>query len=416
MEPAQLLSEDIVYGGVTVQIRERSNGFYKVYWREARKQRSTTKVKLTGPKGAREFAKQKARELSGKAGSRTVMQIEAEAIDEFKGLIGSRSLPGAVEQLKDAVGRLGGWEHVGRAFDNYIKAGHGRLDRSPAEIAVPRFLKQFKTGFYKRGLQKELQAFSAVNGKVSICDIDEDLLKAWIGRENEDGSPPGWRYFNNRLATWKTFLNRCRKWGMLVRDEDHAGELVQRMKKITSMPPIWEVDLVKKMLPLVIAELNESLAYFVTGNWMGLRPFEMHRVLPKKWDWTRDYLNIDAEVAQKVMHERFVPIPANVRALLYDRLSAPVAFWGTHQGRRPARHIVRSDDQVFLSRLFRDKGLINEWPQDVMRHSYISYRLAEGHGLGQVAEWSGNSEREIRKSYRRPLRKEEGASWFEIGL
>jgi hypothetical protein len=69
-----------------------------------------------------------------------------------------------------------------------------------------------------------------------------------------------------------------------------------------------------------------------------------------------------------------------------------------------------------LSILLREKGLINSWPQDVMRHSYISYRLAQGHGRGQVAEWAGNSESEIRKSYRRPLRKEDGDAWFGVGL
>jgi hypothetical protein len=71
---------------------------------------------------------------------------------------------------------------------------------------------------------------------------------------------------------------------------------------------------------------------------------------------------------------------------------------------------------VFLSKLLREKGLIKEWPQDVMRHSYISYRLAQGYGRGQVAEWAGNSEGEIRRSYRRPLRKEDGDRWFEVGL
>lgn len=411
----QTKGEVVTYGGVTARIKPRSNGFFAITWREAKKGRSTTAVTL---EGARKIAKAKVRELAGKAGSRMVSVLEAEAVDGLKEVIGARSLPAMVEQLKDLVTRVGGFQHVVRACEGYIKAGHGRLDRAPAGEAVGRFLKLHakSAGMYRRGLQKELNAFVAAHGSVCVADIDAEMLRAWIGRVNEDGSEPGWRYFNNRLATWKTFLNRCREWNMLVRDEDHAGEIVKPMKKVDSVPEIWSVDQAREILRLVMAELNESLTYLVTGCWMGLRPFEMQRVKPGMWDWTQGYLDVGAEVAMKTMQQRFVPIPANVRELLYERLTQERAFWGSRQGRRPAKHIVRSDDQVFLSRLLREKGLITEWPQDVMRHSYISYRLAQGHGRGQVAEWAGNSESEIRKSYRRPLRKEYGDRWFEIGL
>jgi hypothetical protein len=91
------------------------------------------------------------------------------------------------------------------------------------------------------------------------------------------------------------------------------------------------------------------------------------------------------------------------------------ARWGKRYKRR-AKTCTRSDDQVFLSELLRERGVIKTWPQDVMRHSYISYRLAQGHGRGQVAEWAGNSEAVIRQRYRRPLRAEDGAAWFRVGL
>lgn len=417
MEAGKLHTEEITYGGVRVKILERANGNFTVYWREARKPRLTTKVRLDGADGARAFARVKARELAGKSGSRTVMQVEAEAIDGMKGLIGARSLSGVVEQLRDAVSRLGGWEHVGRAFENYLKAGHGKLDRAPVKVVVPRFLALYGKASdkeYRKGLKKELQSFAGAFPDVSVMDLTEEMLRAWIGRANLDGSEPGWRYFNNRLATWKTFLNRCRQWRMWVRDEDHPAEIIKPMGKVTIMPPIWKVEQMRQILAAVAAELDEALGYLVTGCWMGLRPFEMGRVATSKWDWEHGYLQVDADVARKVMSERFVPIPANVREMLYNRIQNPKAFWAGRCGQAPKLGFVRSDDQVFLSKFLRDKGLIKQWEQDVMRHSYISYRLAEGHGIGQVAEWAGNSEREIRKSYRRPLRKEDGAAWFGI--
>jgi len=398
MGAAETKGEVVAYGGVMARIKPRSNGFFSITWREAKKGRSTTAVTL---EGARKMARAKVRELAGKAGSRMVSILEAEALDGLKEVIGARSLPAVVEQLKDLVSRVGGFQHVVRACEGYLKAGHGRLDRAAVSVAVERFLKLHAKSavLYRGGMRKELQAGVGRFGGVSVCDLDAGMLEAFIGRLNADGSEPGARYFNNRLATWKTFLNRCREWGMLLRGEPHAGEIVKRRKEADSVPEIWSVDLAARILACVREELPRSLPYLVTGCWMGCRPFEIQRLEASMWDWERGYLDIGAKVAMKTMQQRFVPIPANVRALLQGREFRTI-----------------TDDQVFLSKLLREKGLIQEWPQDVMRHSYISYRLAQGHGRGQVAEWAGNSEGEIRRSYRRPLRKEDGNAWFEVGL
>lgn len=179
------------------------------------------------------------------------------------------------------------------------------------------------------------------------------------------------------------------------------------------VPEIWTVTEVERILKLVREELPECLNFLVIGCWMGLRPFEMHRLKWDAWDWERGYVDVGADVALKTMQQRFVPIPDNVRAMLYGRHED--ARWGRRYKRR-AKTCVRSDDQVFLSELLRERGVIKEWPQDVMRHSYISYRLAQGHGRGQVAEWAGNSEAVIRQRYRRPLRAEDGAAWFGVGF
>lgn len=389
--------EVVAYGGVSARIKPRSNGFYAITWREAKKGRSTTAVTL---EGARKIAKAKVRELAGKAGSRMVSTLEAEAVDGLKDVIGARSLPAVVEQLKDLVTRVGGFQHVTRACENYIKAGHGRLDRAPVSEAVTRFLKLHERSavLYRGGMRKELAGGAQRFGAVSVCDLDAVMLEAFISRLNANGSEPGPRYFNNRLATWKTFLNRCREWGMLLRGEPHAGELVKRRKEPDSVPDIWSVELARKILTCVMNELPQSLPYLVTGCWMGCRPFEIQRLEAVMWDWQRGYLDIGAAVAMKTMQQRFVPIPDNVKALMKGREFRTI-----------------TDDQVHLSKLLRERKLITEWPQDVMRHSYISYRLAQGHGRGQVAEWAGNSESEIRKSYRRPLRKEDGDKWFEVG-
>lgn len=402
----------ISYGGVTARVSRRGNGMFVVRWREAKKGRSTTS---TTREGALELAKTKVRELAGKAGSRMVSVIEAEAVEGLKGIIGARSLSAAVDQLKDAVQRTGGWEHLGKAVDGYLKAGHGKILRTPMSEAVPRFLLLHSTSaaLYLAGLRKELEAFVASYGDLAVCDVGEALLRSWISRPNQDGTAPGARFFNNRLGTWKTFLNRCREWNMLAREGQNAGETIKRQKEEDRVPEIWTVDQARKALKAVLAEEPQSLAYLVLGCWMGLRPFEMYRLTWAAFDWERGYLDVGADVALKTMSQRFVPMPENALNLLRPLSEDP--RWGV-SFKRKAKRCVRKKDQVHLQALLKRKGIIKTWPQDVMRHSYISYRLAQGHGRGQVAEWAGNSESVIRQSYRRPLRKEDGDEWFSIGL
>ena len=57
---------------------------------------------------------------------------------------------------------------------------------------------------------------------------------------------------------------------------------------------------------------------------------------------------------------------------------------------------------------------IAEWPSDVLRHSYGSYRLAVLDGINKVASEMGNSPQIIVHNYRRPVSKADGKRWFRI--
>jgi hypothetical protein len=41
-----------------------------------------------------------------------------------------------------------------------------------------------------------------------------------------------------------------------------------------------------------------------------------------------------------------------------------------------------------------------EWPHNALRHTGITYRYKQIRSIGEVAEWSGNSERMIQKHYK----------------
>lgn len=53
-------------------------------------------------------------------------------------------------------------------------------------------------------------------------------------------------------------------------------------------------------------------------------------------------------------------------------------------------------------------------PENCLRHSWISYRLAADGNKAQVAEWAGNSPAELTRRYRVPLPRDAGEAWFAI--
>jgi hypothetical protein len=55
-----------------------------------------------------------------------------------------------------------------------------------------------------------------------------------------------------------------------------------------------------------------------------------------------------------------------------------------------------------------------EWKHNGLRHSYISYRVAQTQDVAKVALEAGNSERMIFKHYRRPLPANAASDWFSI--
>ena len=54
------------------------------------------------------------------------------------------------------------------------------------------------------------------------------------------------------------------------------------------------------------------------------------------------------------------------------------------------------------------------WKHNALRHSYISYRVAQIQNVAQVALEAGNSPRVVFANYRELVRPVEAAKWFGI--
>jgi integrase len=388
------LPEPVRVGQALVRIYPKSEGVWTLKWREAGKARATS---FTGNiKEAQSRARGIAKRLDGQVGGRLVTSEDAEVLEMAKRVAGERSPIVMLREFERAKQLLRGHSII-EAAQFYARKGPMTCENTTLAEATARFLKGYENGprFTLAGLRKELSSFADIHGDMKPTELDEATLEEWISRGG-----PAPRFFNNRLGTWKTFLNRCRDWKYLPQGEKHPAETIKPKRLADKSPEILSVEQCKKLL----AALPENLIpYVAVGCFAGVRPFEMLRLKWEDFDWSRSYLHVRAEVAGKTSQERFVPLQSNLVAILKPLSEPNGRFCETH-----AREKV--------SLLARAKGILDSWPMDVMRHSFCSYRLAQTQNIGMVAEEAGNSPAIIRKHYRRPLKREDGDAWFAITI
>ncbi len=390
----------VEFGGLKATVRRRGDGLWIARWRESGKGRNTTSKKK---ETVVELAKAALKRLHKGTKGRMLTTQDAELVAELKKVSGVRSPFAWLSEAADAQERLRGQATLGQAVDHYEQSGMMAVERVTFTTAKQKFFAIWNpAGMDSVGsMRRELSAFELEHAGIHLAEITPELLKGWINRAKLDGQVVKRKTINNRRGRWITFLNHGRDLGFLPKNEKHAGELFKRVKEPGRVPPIFTVE---QAAAGVLALPEYLRPTFIVGCWMGLRPMaELLNIGWEHFDWQRGYLGISEEMAGKTEWARFVPIPENVRSML-----APL--------KKEAGLISGVDHIRRISQILREKGVIARWHQDVMRHSSISYAIASGKSIGVVAEQHGNSERVIRKSYRRPLTREDGEQWYSVGL
>lgn len=101
----------------------------------------------------------------------------------------------------------------------------------------------------------------------------------------------------------------------------------------------------------------------------------------------------------KTASRRIVPITDNLAEWLNHAPRTGSVTHGTKTG-------------VEVSKLAKSIGI--QWPHNGLRHSYISYRIADIKDAARVALEAGNSPEIIFKHYRELVTEAEAQKWFSI--
>ena len=204
------------------------------------------------------------------------------------------------------------------------------------------------------------------------------------------------RSFNNFLCTLRTFCRFAQDRGWLSKEADLLSSVKRRKEKSAPV----EILTPQEMAALLDHATPEIAPCFALGAFAGLRSEEILRL---EWaDVIRrpGFIEVAAHKA-KTATRRLVPIADNLARWL-GPLRSDGSLWQNTKA------------MFFKTRLRAAARAGIKWKQNVLRHSFISYRLAEIQDENRVALEAGNSPQMIFRHYRELATPKQARTWFSI--
>jgi integrase len=172
-------------------------------------------------------------------------------------------------------------------------------------------------------------------------------------------------------------------------------------KLIDKAPEIFKVDELRALLEAATRTAPDVVPMLAIGAFAGLREAEIQRLDWHEIDLARGHIEVKAAKA-KSARRRIVPIQPNL------------AGWLRPYAGRSGR-VVPAGARRKLDRIREEAGLAR-WPQNGLRHSFASYRLAAIHDAPRVsAELGHTSPQMLYSTYRELVLPEEADRYWKIG-
>ena len=268
--------------------------------------------------------------------------------------------------------------------------------RSLAQVADEFVASRESTGVsdaYIRSARLNLKKFTdRVRG--NITDISTSDINRFLG-SLEGLGPVSRNTIRRNLITMFSF---AKKQGYLHPDRKTAAELSESFKEPDTKIEIFTPDEMRRIL---LAANARILPLIAIGGFAGIRSAEILRLDWEDIKWDRGHIEI-AGSKVKTAARRLVPLTENLKAWL--------APW-----RAEAGSIISISD---YSGALNDTGMKAKipggWPQNALRHSFISYRVAETGDVARTSLKAGNSPKMIFRHYREIVDEEAAKKWFSI--
>jgi Site-specific recombinase XerD len=275
-------------------------------------------------------------------------------------------------------------KHKGRGITRkaVAQAVHEMIDRKTAKGV---------SDVYLRDLRYRLGAFA----EAFHCDVNSitpDDVAAFF-----DGLKLSPRSHNNFLCALRTFFRFAQKHDWLSKEVD----LLSRVEKRNGKPTPVEIFTPSELAALLIHAAPQVATCIALSAFAGLRAEEILRFEWADVERRPGFVEVAAHKA-KTATRRIVPITENL------------SRWLAIAPRNGARVWTHSKDSFFKAmRRAADNAKI-KWKKNALRHSFISYRIAELQDVNRVALEAGNSPQMIFRHYRELATPQQAKTWFAI--
>lgn len=293
-------------------------------------------------------------------------------------------------------------QEAGRYF---MKAHAKELPRIEVSKAVEKCLTQARTDGKSKARMHQLEfylnAFSTANN-VEVSQLTPGLMSRYLtAMDASDRTKKNARDVLGYFGRWLVMQ------GYLERGTD----LLENVQTYGTRSAVIHIFSPEEINRLIEAAEDRLLPYLVIGAFAGLRGAEIQRLDWSEVDLQDGFIEVKAEKA-KTDTRRLVPIKPNLAAWLKDcaKKSGPVC---------PFKNVVNQLMKLVatinkkLSKDATEKQRM-KWKKNALRHSYISYRVAECADVARVADESGNSPAIIKANYLKRVKPAQAAVWFGI--
>jgi integrase len=240
--------------------------------------------------------------------------------------------------------------------------------------------------------KKDKTGTDARNHGVDISSITTADVQRWL-----DGLKVGAQTTKN----FRTVLNRLFSFAELRGYVFKGGNPVEDTESISANGGEIQIFTPDEITALLAAATPDFLPVIALGAFAGLRAAEAERIEFSNIDLAGGFIHISAANA-KTRSRRLVPIQPNLSAWLAPYAKHKGKVWkGTPDDLREARAVTVKASGV-------------AWKDNGLRHSFISYRLADIQNAAQVALEAGNSPNVVFKHYREIVKPNAAKAWFAI--
>lgn len=399
--------EAVKVGNIVVKIYKREHATAKDKNRESYEvsDYTTGRRKLRGFVDlgeARKEADKIARQLStGEATAAMMSNAEAASYGRAMELI--RPTGASLEVVAAVYTKC--YEILGR--DAMIEAAqflkrHGadQIEQKPVSEVVTELIslreKRTKTGRpasqrYIKDLRSRLTRFSE-SFAVNISTITKADVQRYL-----DGLNAAPQTVKNFRTVLSTLFSYAESRNYIFKGSNPADET----ERISSNGGAIEIYTPEEATKLLRAASKAFLPFVALGAFAGLRTAEIERIEWSSVDIQGGFIHVERGTAKRASR-RLVPILPNL------------AHW--IKTCEPANGKVWNGNESGLKKL-REKTVEKSgitWKNNGLRHSFISYRLADIQSAAQVSLEAGSSPKVIFKHYRELVKPADAKEWFSI--